>query len=141
MLYIALVSFSGVIEMAQGEIRELTDQTIIDDLLRAGYIKEYDERNLQIQILARNTTMQILLWLGCVATIIAGYFSVSVSVTILACTFVSAATSLIMILYYSKKRRNQRRFLFVVNHRISPMLFFSSLCFCLIVGSNPHTAP
>ena len=42
MLYIALVSFSGVIEMAQGEIRELTDQTIIDDLLGAGYIKEYE---------------------------------------------------------------------------------------------------
>ncbi len=42
MLYIALVSFSGVIEMAQGEIKELTDQTIIDDLLRAGYIKEYE---------------------------------------------------------------------------------------------------
>lgn len=42
MLYIALVSFSGVIEMAQGEIKELTDQTIIDDLLRAGYIKKYE---------------------------------------------------------------------------------------------------
>ena len=71
--------------------------------LKAQYIKEYDERNLQIQTLARNTTMQILLWLGCVATIIAVYFSVSVSITILACTFVSAATSLIMILYYCKK--------------------------------------
>jgi hypothetical protein len=42
MLYIALVSFSGVIEMAQGEIKELTDQALISDLTNAGYIREYD---------------------------------------------------------------------------------------------------
>ena len=42
MLYIALVSFSGVIEMAQGEIRELTDEALISDLTNAGYIKEYE---------------------------------------------------------------------------------------------------
>lgn len=41
MLYIALVSFSGVIEMAQGEIRELTDEFLINDLTKAGYIQEY----------------------------------------------------------------------------------------------------
>lgn len=39
MLYIALVSFSGVIEMAQGEIKELTDQALISDLTNAGYIR------------------------------------------------------------------------------------------------------
>ena len=40
MQYKALVSFSGIISMACGEVRELSDQAIIDDLLKAGYIIE-----------------------------------------------------------------------------------------------------
>ena len=42
MLYKATVSFSGLISMASGEVRELSDQAIIDDLLKAGYIMELD---------------------------------------------------------------------------------------------------
>lgn len=38
MIYRALRSFSGVISMAAGEERELKDQYLIDDLLKAGYI-------------------------------------------------------------------------------------------------------
>ena len=38
MVYRALRSFSGVISMATGEERELKDQYLIDDLLKAGYI-------------------------------------------------------------------------------------------------------
>lgn len=38
MIYRALRSFSGVISMAAGEERELKDQYVIDDLLKAGYI-------------------------------------------------------------------------------------------------------
>lgn len=38
MIYRALKSFSGVISMAAGEERELKDQYVIDDLLKAGYI-------------------------------------------------------------------------------------------------------
>ncbi len=38
MIYRALKSFSGVISMAAGEERELKDQYLIDDLLKAGYI-------------------------------------------------------------------------------------------------------
>lgn len=38
MVYRALISFSGVISMAAGEERELKDQYLIDDLLKAGYI-------------------------------------------------------------------------------------------------------
>ena len=40
MLYKATVSFSGVISMSGGEVRELSDQAVIDDLLKAGHIIE-----------------------------------------------------------------------------------------------------
>ena len=53
--------------------------------LKKLYVKCNDERTVQIQTLARNTTMQILLWVGLTATVIAGYFNVTVSLTILAC--------------------------------------------------------
>lgn len=39
-MYKALVSFSGLISMAVGEIREITDESIVKDLLKAGYIEE-----------------------------------------------------------------------------------------------------
>ena len=35
----ALCAFSGVISMAAGEELEYENQTVIDDLLQAGYIK------------------------------------------------------------------------------------------------------
>ena len=71
--------------------------------LKKMYVKENDERSFQILTLARNTAMQILLLVGLVATVIAGYFSITVSLTILACTFVSASTSLILVFYYNKR--------------------------------------
>lgn len=40
MLYQATVSFSGIISMARGEVREITDQALAKDLLQAGYIIE-----------------------------------------------------------------------------------------------------
>lgn len=39
-MYRALISFSGLISMAQGEIREITDDVMVKDLLNAGYIEE-----------------------------------------------------------------------------------------------------
>lgn len=39
MKYKALVSFSGVISMAEGEVREIEDPAIVNDLLKAGYIQ------------------------------------------------------------------------------------------------------
>ena len=71
--------------------------------LKKLYVKAHDERSIQIQTLARNAAMQILLMAGLVATVIAGYFSVTVSLTILACTFVSSITSLLLVGYYSQK--------------------------------------
>ena len=71
--------------------------------LKKLYVKTHDERTLQIQILARNTAMQVLLIGGLVATVIAGYFNITVSITILCCTFVCSLTSLAFVGYYSKK--------------------------------------
>lgn len=41
MKYKALTSFSGSISMYKDEIRELTDQSLIKDLTKAGYIMPY----------------------------------------------------------------------------------------------------
>lgn len=39
MLYRALVSFSGLVTMRKNEVRELTNEEIIKDLLKAKYIE------------------------------------------------------------------------------------------------------
>lgn len=41
--YKALVSFSGAISMAMGEIREISDKSIVTDLLNNNYIIELKE--------------------------------------------------------------------------------------------------
>jgi hypothetical protein len=38
MKYRALVSFSGLVSMSKGEVKEIRDKYIVTDLLRAGYI-------------------------------------------------------------------------------------------------------
>ena len=42
-MYRALTSFSGIISMAQGEVREISDSALVKDLLDAGYIKKADK--------------------------------------------------------------------------------------------------
>ena len=71
--------------------------------LKQLYVKTHDERTVQIMLHARSTAMQLLTWAGLVASIIAGYFSVPVSITILACTFAASAATLFLFGYYSKK--------------------------------------
>jgi hypothetical protein len=43
MEYVALTSFSGSINMVEGEKRELTDKNLIKDLTRAGYIMPFQK--------------------------------------------------------------------------------------------------
>lgn len=74
-----------------------------DKKLKKLYVKDHDERTIQIQTLARNTAMQILLFGGLVAAVIAGYFSITVSLTILACICTASIISLLLVWYYSKK--------------------------------------
>lgn len=44
MKYKAIVSFSGVVSMAEGEITEIADKAVSEDLLSAGYIVAAEER-------------------------------------------------------------------------------------------------
>lgn len=39
MMYKALISFTGLISMAEGESREISDSSLANDLLKAGYIE------------------------------------------------------------------------------------------------------
>ena len=40
MKYRALVSFTGLVSMAKGDVRDISDTSIAGDLLKAGYIEE-----------------------------------------------------------------------------------------------------
>lgn len=71
--------------------------------LKKLYIAANDERTIQIQTLARNTAMQLLLCIGLVAAIITGYYDVKVSITIFVCIWVSSSVSLLLTWYYDKK--------------------------------------
>lgn len=42
MLYLATVSFSGQITMTKGKIAEISDPSLVSDLLNAGYIIPYE---------------------------------------------------------------------------------------------------
>lgn len=43
MRYKAVIGFSGEVSMSKGEVRELNDKAVIEDLLRCGYIEEADK--------------------------------------------------------------------------------------------------
>ena len=67
------------------------------------YIQETDERQKQIYTAARAASMQLTTALGLVATMIAGYFNITVCLTILACTWFLALSGVAFKFYYSKK--------------------------------------
>ena len=74
-----------------------------DKQLKKLYIKEHDERSIQIWTAARSTAMQIFLMVGVVAAIVAGYFSMTVSITIIVCMFLQSITGFFCMLYYRIK--------------------------------------
>lgn len=39
-MYKALKSFSGAVSMAEGEVKDISDSFVINDLVKAGYIEE-----------------------------------------------------------------------------------------------------
>jgi hypothetical protein len=43
MMYKALISFTGLVSMAKGDVREISDISLANDLLKAGYIEEAGE--------------------------------------------------------------------------------------------------
>ena len=71
--------------------------------LKKLYNRDNDERQIQIWTNARASAMQAFLLLGLVAVVVAGYFSIPVSLTILACIFVNTLLGLAFKVYYSRK--------------------------------------
>lgn len=74
-----------------------------DAKLKKLYIKNHDERTIQVQTSAQAAAMRTVLILELVAVIVAGYFSVTVSLTILVCVFLSGIITALYKLYYYKK--------------------------------------
>ena len=74
-----------------------------DDALKKRYVKDHDERTIQIWTSARALSMQIFLLVGLVAAVVAGYFSIAVSLTIVACVLVHSLLGAGCKLYYSHK--------------------------------------
>ena len=71
--------------------------------LKKMYIREGDERQKQIYTNALCAAMRASLVLGLVAVVVAGYFSMTVSVTLLAAVFVAALLAAAFKLYFRKK--------------------------------------
>lgn len=71
--------------------------------LKKLYVETYDERAILIWTAARSTAMQLFLMVGVVAAIVAGYFSMTVSLTIVACIFLQSITGFFCMLYYRLK--------------------------------------
>ena len=58
-MFTVLKSFSGKVSGSKGHIIELKDKTIINDLLKAGYIEEYSEKNKsQTELKKENETLK-----------------------------------------------------------------------------------
>ena len=71
--------------------------------LKKLYVETNDEREIQIWTAARSTAMQLFLMIGVVAAIVAGYFSMTVSITIIVCMFLQSITGFFCMLYYRIK--------------------------------------
>lgn len=46
-MYRATIGFSGLINMTKGEVKEIKDKKLIEDLLKAGYIEPVEEKKIQ----------------------------------------------------------------------------------------------
>lgn len=49
-MYKALKSFVGKISMVEGEVKEILDKEVAEDLLKAGYIKEVADNKVKEEI-------------------------------------------------------------------------------------------
>jgi ribosomal protein S19E (S16A) len=48
-MYKALKSFSGLVTMAENDIKEIKDEKIVKDLLKAGYIEKVKDETKNIK--------------------------------------------------------------------------------------------
>ncbi len=80
-------------------IRAMRDEKALKKL----FIKDHDERAIQVWTSARAAAFQTFLILGLVAIVVSGYFSMTVSITIIACVWVASVIGLLFKIYYNKK--------------------------------------
>lgn len=92
---VLLVMVFGLVQ----SLKALKDEKALKKL----YIKDNDERQIQIWTAARAVAMQTFLIFGLVAGIVAGYFNMTVCITILACVSVQSLIGACFVIYYSKK--------------------------------------
>ena len=71
--------------------------------LKKLYVNAHDERTIQVWTSARAAAYQICLMLGIVAAVVSGYFSMTVSITIMACVVAASLLGLAFKLYYNNK--------------------------------------
>lgn len=55
-MYKALKSFSGVVSMVSGEVKDISDPLVIKDLVKAGYIVEVKPAKTKAEVEAKKTT-------------------------------------------------------------------------------------
>jgi len=92
---IAIFMLVGIIRISKA----LKDEKSLKKL----YVQDHDERQIQIWTAARASATQIFLILGMVAGVVAGYFNMTVSITVLVCVFVHSVVGFVCKLYYSRK--------------------------------------
>ena len=95
-------SFGILVLMLIGLIQNLM-ATKDEKKLKKQFIKEYDERKIQIQTVAQAASCRTFLILGLVAAIVVGYFHMIISLVMLGCVFAQSFLTLIFKMYYSKK--------------------------------------
>ena len=71
--------------------------------LKKLYIKDNDERTAEIVKSAQAAAYRTTLYVGLVAVIVAGYFSITVSLTILGCIWIPALLGAAYKFYFSRK--------------------------------------
>ncbi len=79
-------------------LRAMKDEKKLKKLL----IKHQDERTIQICNSARSAAMQVLLPLGLAATVVAGYFNITVAITIFCCLMISSLISIGFSFWFNK---------------------------------------
>lgn len=100
--FVSGASFALLAFMLLGLVRN-TRALRSEKELKKLYIKEHDERTIQVWIYSRAAAFQSFLILGLAAVIVTGYFSMTVSVTIIACVFCASIIALAFKIYYNRK--------------------------------------
>ena len=57
-MYKALKTFVGKISMVEGEVKNILDKDVIDDLLKAGYIEEVKQAENKVKEEVKKVTLK-----------------------------------------------------------------------------------